>query len=346
MNTAILILICFACAIGGAGLLEIAYLLLPFKKTKQNFSDEQEAVIKGLTKKKDSYEKEITAEIQNNIREIKEEEKNLKEHFEEKQFQHDRAIEELEIHYKKKQDALNALEEAAAKERHNDLSKKIADEQAAATVELGKIQQDYKDKKDEIENDFFQFSEQINSQRATLEEELRQYQQQQKEVIARFKKDEEIRQQRDFYHITITENAKRDIKKLKDLALEFSKPEALYKVIYDVYYKSKVEELFDRVLGDNKDKGGIYKITNINNEKAYVGRTINFKNRFKEHVKRGCGLDVINGRIYDVMFNEGIENFSFEVIEVCDRSEQAAKEKYWINFYGTLSYGYNSRQGG
>jgi hypothetical protein len=34
MNTAILILICFACAIGGAGLLEIAYLLLPFKKTK------------------------------------------------------------------------------------------------------------------------------------------------------------------------------------------------------------------------------------------------------------------------------------------------------------------------
>jgi len=47
--------------------------------------------------------------------------------------------------------------------------------------------------------------------------------------------------------------------------LEFSKPEIIYKLMYEVYYKSRLEEMFKRVLGENKDKGGIYKITNVNN---------------------------------------------------------------------------------
>ena len=76
-----------------------------------------------------------------------------------------------------------------------------------------------------------------------------------------------MKQRRDFYHIKINEAAARDICKLKSLALEFSKPEILYKLIYETYYKTKMEELFSRILGDKKNTGGIYKITNINNEK-------------------------------------------------------------------------------
>jgi hypothetical protein len=49
------------------------------------------------------------------------------------------------------------------------------------------------------------------------------------------------------------------------LALNFSKPNVIYKLLYEVYYKAKIEELFKRVLGDKATKGGIYKITNISN---------------------------------------------------------------------------------
>lgn len=123
---------------------------------------------------------------------------------------------------------------------------------------------------------------------------------------------------------------KADIVKLKDLSVAFSKPEVLYKIIYEMYYKAKMEELFKRVLGDLKDKGGIYKITNINNGKAYVGKTTEFLSRFRTHAKRGCGLERIAGQIYDAMFKEGLENFTWEVIENCPKEKQTEREKYWI----------------
>lgn len=94
-----------------------------------------------------------------------------------------------------------------------------------------------------------------------------------------------------------------------------------------------------------KGEGGIYKITNIYNEKAYIGRTTNFLNRFRNHAKRGCGLEKVSGQFYEAMFEQGLESFSFEVIEVCDKEEQIEKEKYWIEFYHSDQYGYNARVG-
>jgi membrane-associated HD superfamily phosphohydrolase len=230
--------------------------------------------------------------------------------------------------------------------RQSKLTNALYEERDKYQKSLNQLQASFKDEEDKIKENFFQFSEQINLQRETLEKEIQEYEDKQKKIIARFKQDEEIRQQRDFYHIKIDSAAQQDIYKLKNLALEFSKPEALYKILYEVYYKTKTNELFDRILGDKKDCGGIYKITNITNEKVYVGRTVNFKKRWIEHIKRGCNIDRISGKIYDAMFSEGIENFSFEIVEVCSKEEQAEKEKYWINFYKAMEYGYNSKAGG
>lgn len=96
----------------------------------------------------------------------------------------------------------------------------------------------------------------------------------------------------------------------------------LCKIAYEVYIKAKTEELFKRVLGENKDNGGIYKITNINNGKAYVGKTVKFLDRWRTHAKRGCGLEPISGQIYDAMFEEGIENFTWEILEICPKEKQ------------------------
>ena len=45
------------------------------------------------------------------------------------------------------------------------------------------------------------------------------------------------------------------------------------------------------------------------------------------------------------MFDEGPENFTFEIIEDCERTKLDEKEKYWIEFYRAMEFGYNMRCG-
>lgn len=101
---------------------------------------------------------------------------------------------------------------------------------------------------------------------------------------------------------------------------------------------------------------GIYKITNIINNKIYVGQA-------------GKGLNTIEGRIkshkYDLKNNKhgnkhlqssynkytllyGEYCFTFEIIEECKKDELDDKETYWINFYKSYDrkYGYNKDFGG
>ena len=80
-----------------------------------------------------------------------------------------------------------------------------------------------------------------------------------------------------------------------------------------------MEDLFKRVLGKNADKGGIYKITNSNG-KVYIGKTVKFIERWRTHAKRGCNIERMNGILYEAMFEEGLENFSFEIVEICDKA--------------------------
>jgi hypothetical protein len=41
------------------------------------------------------------------------------------------------------------------------------------------------------------------------------------------------------------------------------------------------------------------------------------------------------------MFEEGVENFTFELIEECDASLLDEREDYWQEFYHAKDYGYS-----
>ena len=45
------------------------------------------------------------------------------------------------------------------------------------------------------------------------------------------------------------------------------------------------------------------------------------------------------------MYKEGIENFSYELIEQCAREDLDKEEKYWIKFYKAQEFGYNETKG-
>ena len=93
----------------------------------------------------------------------------------------------------------------------------------------------------------------------------------------------------------------------------------------------------------------IYCITNIINNKKYVGKTTqSIEERFREHCKDSQRERCNKRPLYDAMNKYGIENFQISLLEeVEDETLLSEKEIYWLkelNTYG--SYGYNASKGG
>lgn len=85
---------------------------------------------------------------------------------------------------------------------------------------------------------------------------------------------------------------------------------------------------------------GIYKITNKNNGKVYIGQAVNIERRLSEHQqKRFVTID----QIINVL---GKENFTFEAVEECALDELDKKEQEYIQKYDSIKNGYNLQVGG
>jgi len=77
--------------------------------------------------------------------------------------------------------------------------------------------------------------------------------------------------------------------------------------------------LCNNILGINK-VSGIYKITNIKDNKCYIGQSVDIATRFKNHAKCGLGIDTpANNKLYQAMEKEGLENFTWELLEKCPK---------------------------
>ena len=151
----------------------------------------------------------------------------------------------------------------------------------------------------------------------------------------------EIHEQQDFYRIVLNESDKEDIQLLNTIEMRLHSREALYKLIYDVFYKKPLNDMINRVL-QGKEFCGIYRITNLKTNEAYIGKSTNIKTRWQNHCKTAIGLDgMARTKIHSAMKEYGIDNFSFEVLEKCTKENYSEREKYWINFYETNVYGYN-----
>ena len=85
----------------------------------------------------------------------------------------------------------------------------------------------------------------------------------------------------------------------------------------------------------------IYKITNLIDNKVYIGLTTRtVEARWKEHCRHG------SQQIDDAIQLYGIENFQIETLEECDESILDDREKYWIDYYDSFKNGYNNTYGG
>jgi len=90
-------------------------------------------------------------------------------------------------------------------------------------------------------------------------------------------------------------------------------------------------------------KSGIYTITNIVNNKLYVGCSINTARRLTTH-KSYLRLNNHKNTHLQAAWNKyGEENFLFEILEECEERFLFPQEHYWCNLLRVheVSYGYN-----
>ena len=95
-------------------------------------------------------------------------------------------------------------------------------------------------------------------------------------------------------------------------------------------------------------KCGIYKITNKLNNKVYIGCSKNIQHRWIAHKSESVleNNPQYNYSIHKAFRKYGIDNFSFEIIELTEEKNLFDKEKYWIKFYDSYNNGYNETLGG
>ncbi len=152
---------------------------------------------------------------------------------------------------------------------------------------------------------------------------------------------QEMENQKDFYRLNLTEIDLLEIERLREVAPFLRDSEPLNKVIWKVYYEKPYTDLIGRVVGKTT-KMGIYKITNLENGMCYVGQAVNIADRWRQHIKRGIGAEApTRNKLYPAMLSIGVENFSFEIIEECDRGLLNEREDYWQDYFQAKEFGYS-----
>lgn len=94
---------------------------------------------------------------------------------------------------------------------------------------------------------------------------------------------------------------------------------------------------------DALNKSGIYKITNIVNNKIYIGSAVNILQRWYRHRTHAN-----NNYHHSITFQRswvlhGKDSFKIEVLEYCDKNQLAEREQYWLDLLQPFNpyIGYN-----
>ena len=189
----------------------------------------------------------------------------------------------------------------------------------------------------EYTNLIIQKQEELNK----ISQELVEAKAKQNAIVEDNKRAEEVKQKEQFYKLNLSEIDIEEIKKLRSIIPYLRSAEPINKVIWKVYYEKPYTDLIGRVIGQGIHTG-IYKITNIENQKCYIGQAVSLADRWKQHIKRGVGAETpTRNKLYPAMYELGPENFTFEVLEECEKTKLDEREDYWQEFYQAKEFGYS-----
>lgn len=204
----------------------------------------------------------------------------------------------------------------------------------------------YANERARLQEEQITFEEKIKARMDAAAEKVAKEEARVAEIIEQHKREEKIRKEKDFYRIVLSEDAVHDVQNLRKIAEQLRNPTILYKLIYKEYYEKPFSEMVGRIV-QGRGSIGIYKITNTVNGRVYIGQTKQaFKERWRTHLKRGVKAEPgTQNKLYKAMWEEGPENFTFEVLAECPATELNQKEREYISLYHADTWGYNSTGG-
>lgn len=295
-----------------------------WEKEKFKFEEERKELIKSYNNEKEHF----SLERQNILESI----------YKEK-IDGQKELEVLQQQIKEKQNFNNSLLKIREEELNRIIEEKRKEKESAMEAHL-KFEEERK--RLLLNTQFIQFSaeqdkekERILKELDKIRSEFDEYRSQREAINLAILREKEIKEKEDFYKISISENDQKDIEVLKSIGPRLQNREALYKLIYEVFIRRSLFELIKRVTS-GKEISGIYKITYIKTGEAYIGKTTNISTRWQNHIKTACGLEgAARTTFHNRLEQDGIWNYTFEILEEVSKDKLGEREKFYIELYGT-----------
>lgn len=196
------------------------------------------------------------------------------------------------------------------------------------------LEEKYKNLEENAQQEFQAKQRSYNNELSYLKKELEDFRSRRDAVNEAIRRERELIEKEDFYKIQLTQNDIEDIKLLDSMRNHLCHKEVLPKVIWESIARRPTSEMIKRVVGQKV--GGIYKITYIPTGEAYIGRTVNFKDRWQAHIQTALGMEkAASSTLHTHMARNGIWNYNFEILEEVPKDKQSEREKFYIDLYGT-----------
>ncbi len=226
------------------------------------------------------------------------------------------------------------------------LEDEIESKKAIYANELLKFKESCEHDQKNLEAAFDDFMSEMTNKADEIKEQVEYQEQKFQSLLAPLQQYEKDQQAKLFYTVQTPEEYREDIDfLLTTVSQKVAHPDIISKLVWSEYIKPYIDETFKRI--GAKDEPGIYKLTNINTGKAYIGKSTNVKKRIADHYKSAVGITTIaDQKVHHEMLKSGIWNWTIEIITYCEKDKLNELEKYYIDFFKTQEYGYNRNSGG
>ncbi len=312
-----------------SGILAILVIILFIKLNKKQYLDNSE---------KDSLDREVC--------QLEKEKLKLSSEINDLNKKSDLAIERYNNSVRDKTEELENYF-AAQKQRRQQILEEDMEQrklQMENQLELAKL--NYEEERKQVENSAAIAIKDCLINREIIESETEELKKRYLGLLAPLQQYEKDKQAQLFYTIQVPDEYKEDINFLiTTVSQKVQHPDIINKLVWNEYVKPYIEDTFRRV--GIEDKPGIYKITNIDNGKAYIGKSANMKKRLADHFKSSIGIQAIADQaVHHEIWKTGFWNWLIEPIIYCEKEQLNEFEKYYIDFFDTVNKGYNKNKGG
>lgn len=244
-------------------------------------------------------------------------------------------LEQMRVNYQEQEDALQKAYLAKAKELDTKYAK--IDEDMA---------REHQEKVDRLDEEYANFFQEKQEEMEDVSRKLAALKATRDAAIAAARHEREIEESPQEYSIQLSADEAGDVRYLQEIMPRLHFPQVLGKYIWSAFYQKKTKTLISNVIGDDV-VCGIYKITDQLTHETYIGQSKNIATRWQDHIKNGLGASPtsVSNKLYAAMRRDGIDSFTFEVLEKCAPESLDEKERFFINLYSTDTLGLNITKG-